>query len=87
MSFLSNLANNISKTFSMSSKEVDIYNTLTTTEDKNKRRKSKVVSFGDTKIIDVESYKTYNQLNELSLGEIEHHPIKCCGIQCKCEVF
>ncbi len=87
MSFLSNLANNISKTFSMSSKDVDIYNTLTTTEDKNKRRKSKVVSFGDTKIIDVESYKTYNQLNELSLEEIEHHRIKCCGIQCKCEVF
>ena len=87
MSFLSNLANNISKTFSMSSKDVDIYNTLTTTEDKNKRRKSKVVSFGDTKIIAVESYKTYNQLNELSLEEIEHHLIKCCGIQCKCEVF
>ena len=87
MSFLSNLANNISKTFSMSSKDVDIYNTLTTTEDKNKRRKCKVVSFGDTKIIDVESYKIYNQLNELSLEEIEHHRIKCCGIQYKCEVF
>ena len=63
------------------------YNTLSTTEDKNKTRKSKTVSFGDTKIIDVESYKVYNQLDELSLEDIERHHIRCCGNHCKCEIF
>ena len=87
MSLIYNLTSSISKTFSVNSKEVDIYNTLSTTEDKNKLRKSKSVSFGDTKIIDVESYKIYNQLNELSLEGIEHRHIRCYGYQCKCEII
>ena len=87
MSFFYNLTSSISKTFSVTSKDVDIYNTLSTTEDKNKTRKSKTVSFGDTEIIEVESYKLYNQLDELSLEDIERHHIRCCGNHCKCEIF
>ena len=86
MSFFDNFKDNILRTFTTSSKERDIYNNTTSTDDKSKHRKSKEVSFGDIKIIDVESYKLYNQLDEIYLEENDHFHIKCCDKSCKCEI-
>ena len=86
MSFFDNFKDSILRTFTTSSKERDIYNNTTSTDDKSKHRKSKEVSFGDIKIIDVESYKLYNQLDEIYLEEIDHFHIKCCDKSCKCEI-
>ena len=86
MSFFDNFKDSILRTFTTSSKEIDIYNNTTSTDDKSKHRKSKEVSFGDIKIIDVESYKLYNQLDEIYLEENDHFHIKCCDKSCKCEI-
>ena len=48
MPILYNLTSNISKTFSVTSKEIDINNSLSKTEGKTKLRKSEYASFGST---------------------------------------
>ena len=73
MPILYSLTSRISKSFSINTKEIDINNSLSKTEDKSKLRKSKYASLGSTKIINVGSYKIYNKLNELSFEDIEHH--------------
>ena len=86
MSFFYDLKDSLSKVFSLSSKEGDYYNTIDTDE-KDKIRKSKTVSFGEIHTIDVESYKLYNQSEELMFEDKENYEIKCCGINCKCGIY
>ncbi len=72
--------------FTISSKDEKIYNTISTDE---KGRLTEIpkksVSFGKVEVIEVESYKEYNQL-DLSY-EIEEGCIKRCGIYCNCKNF
>ena len=49
--------------------------------------KLKTVNFGDIEIVEVESYKKYNELDELSLEDNEIGCMKRCGIYCKCNLF
>ena len=77
MPILYSLTSRISKSFSINTKEIDINNSLSKTEGKSKLRKSKYASLVSTKIINVGSYKIYNQLNELSFEDIEHRHIRC----------
>ena len=86
MSFFLNLTKSFSKTISTASKEFDTNNTIST-EEKEKVRKTKVVSFGEIEIIDVESYKKYNQLNEIILEDRENSFLNCYGNFCNCGIF
>ena len=90
MSYLWSLTKSISKTLTGSS---DLYtstnfNTLST-EDRDKRKinKSKSVTFGEIQIIEVESYKKYNELDEINLEVEENGCMKKCGIYCKCGII
>ena len=69
--------------FSFSSKDEKTIST----EDRGKIRKSKSVTFGTIETIDVESYKKYNELDEMSLEDEEIGCMKKCGIYCKCNLF
>ena len=86
MSFFLNLTKSFSKTISTASKEFDTINTIST-EEKEKVRKTKVVNFGEIEIIDVESYKKYNQLNEIILEDRENCFLNCYGNFCICGIF
>ena len=61
------------------------FNTISTTE-KEKITKSKSVTFGNIEIIEVESYKKYNQLRILTFESIESTCFKACDY-CKCNIF
>ena len=73
--------------FTFSSKDEKVFNTLSTDE---KGRLTtipkKSVSFGKVEIIEVESYKEYNQL-DLSYEYIDDGCMKRCGIYCNCKNF
>ena len=93
MSFLWNLTSSFSKkfksnsqTFTISTKEGETYNTISS-EEKYRNTKTKGVKFNDIEIIDVESYKHYNKLDELYMEENERGCMKRCGQNCKCELF
>ena len=61
------------------------FNTISTIE-KLRLTKNKNVSFGKIEIIDVESYKKYNQITILSFESIESICNKSYE-ECKCDVF
>ena len=86
MSLFLSFTKSFSKTISTATKESDNINTISS-EDKEKVRKTKVVSFGEIEIIDVESYKKYNQLKELILEDKENCWIKCYDNFCNCGIF
>ena len=70
----------------ISSKDVRPFNTIESIE-KGRITKSKTVTFGEVEIVDVESYKKYNELNELSLEDKEIGCSKKCSIYCQCNIF
>ena len=86
MSFFLNLSKSFSKTISTASKELDNINTISS-EEKEKVRTKKVVSFGEIEIIDVESFKKYNQLDEIIFEDRENSCMECYGNFCNCEIF
>ena len=49
--------------------------------------KIKCVNFKDIEIIDVESYKKYNLLDDISLESNEDGCMDRCGVHCKCNLF
>ena len=61
------------------------FNTISTIE-KERISKSKTVTFGKIEIVDVESYKKYNQIHILTFESIESTCIKACE-SCKCIIF
>ena len=60
------------------------FNTISTIE-KLRLTKNKNVSFGKIEIIDVESYKKYNQIKILTFESIESNCLKACG-NCRCVI-
>ena len=60
-------------------------NTISTLE-KERISKNKTVSFGNVRIIEVESYKKYNKISILTFEKIESSCMKCCD-DCKCGIF
>ena len=94
MSYIWDFTKNLSKKitgstdyFTINSKDEKVYNTISTDE---KGRLTaipkKTVSFGKVEIIEVESYKEYNQL-DLSYEYIDDGCRKRCGIYCNCKNF
>lgn len=73
--------------FTISSKDEKVFNTISTDE---KGRLTaipkKKVSFGKVEVIEVESYKEYNQL-DLSYEYTDDGCMKRCGIYCNCKNF
>ena len=61
------------------------FNTISTIE-KLRLTKNKNVSFGKIEIIDVESYKKYNQIKILTFESIESNCIKACD-NCRCMII
>ena len=60
-------------------------NTISTVE-KERLTKDKTVSFKGIEIIEVESYKKYNQIPILSFESIESNCIKTYE-ECRCDIF
>ena len=89
MSYLWTLTKSISKKLTGSTEFLTLssnYNTIST-EEKDKGKIVKSVSFGEIEVIDVESYKKYNELDEISLENNEIGCMKRCGIYCQCEII
>ncbi len=87
MSFISNLSKNlIEKKFRVLHSSYDSRQTNITNEDKNKFCKIKSVYFNGVEIIDVESYKRYNQEGPVKLEAIENNIINDCKV-CNCSMF
>ena len=95
MSYIWNLTKSIStkltgssEFFTISSKDENGFNTISTNE---KGRLSsappKSVSFGEVTIIEVESYKYYNQLDLSDEIISEENCMSRCGTYCKCNIF
>ena len=61
------------------------FNTISTIE-KLRLTKNKNVSFGKIEIIDVESYKKYNQIKILTFESIESNCLKACD-NCRCIII
>ena len=61
------------------------FNTISTIE-KLRLTKNKNVSFGKIEIIDVESYKKYNQIKILTFESIESNCLKACD-NCRCVII
>ena len=73
--------------FTISSKDEGHFKTFSTQE-KGIITKSKTVTFGEVKVIDVESYKKYNELGGLIIEDKEIGCMKRCGIYCRnCNIF
>ena len=68
------------------------FNTISTIEklrltiEKLRLTKNKNVSFGKIEIIDVESYKKYNQIKILTFESIESNCLKACD-NCRCIII
>ena len=60
-------------------------NSISTIE-KPRINKSKTVSFKGIEIIEVESYKKYNEIKYLSLESLENNCMKSYE-ECKCDIF
>ena len=58
------------------------FNTISSIE-KERITKNKTVSFGNIEIIEVESYKKYNQIRILTFESIESTCMKACD-SCRC---
>ena len=77
-----------SNAFSTSSSNNEYaFNTISTEEKGRLTTQTKSVSFGPVEIVKVESYKKYNQLEELSYETIESGCMERCGAFCKCNIF
>ena len=61
------------------------YNTITTVE-KVRLTKSKTVTFRQIEIINVESYKKYNQIGYLTFESLENNCTRTCD-SCNCNIF
>ena len=61
------------------------FNTISTIE-KLRITKNKSVSFGKIEIVEVESYKKYNQIKILTFESIESNCIKACD-NCRCMII
>ncbi len=64
---------------------IDSRQTNTTTDEKPKLIKMKTVTFNGVEIIDVESYKEYNQMNVLQLESLEKNSNICK--ECNCTII
>ena len=65
--------------------KINDYNTISTVE-KERLTKSKTVTFRQIEIINVESYKKYNQIGYLTLESLEHNCSRTCDA-CNCNIF
>ena len=84
MSIIWELAKSFSKKFSTNTE----FRTISTKdEDTIKVKKAKTVNFRGIEIIDVESYKQYNLLDDLPVEPKENGCIENCGIECKCNII
>ena len=93
MSLILSIKKSISKQFTkstnfttISSKDDQQFNTIGSIK-KGRFTKSKTVTFGEIKIVDIESYKKYNELDDISLENKEIGCSKKCGIYCQCNIF
>ena len=93
MSYLLNITKRISKQFTgnsdfftISTKDEKNHPTISG-EEKGRLTKTKSVTFGDIEIVEVESYKKYNELDELSLEDKEIGCMKRCNIYCNCTIL
>ena len=84
LSKINNSSNEIF-TFSFAEEKNNDYNTISTIE-KVRFTKNKTVSFKHVEIINVESYKKYNQIGILSFESIENNCSKVCDT-CDCDIF
>ena len=89
MSYFWNLTKSFTKKFSdnseylsISTKNEKLYHTIST----GRVTKTKSVSFKGVEIIDVESYKQYNVLEDIPLEGNEYGCMKRCGIFCRCNI-
>ena len=64
---------------------IDSRQTNTTTDEKPKHIKMKTVTFNGVEIIDVESYKEYNQMTGLQLESLEKNSNICK--ECNCTII
>ena len=95
MSIIWNPTKNISKKLTSSSNAFStlssnneyVFNTISTEEKGRLTTQTKSVSFGPVEIVKVESYKKYNQLEEISYETTESGCMKCCGTFCQCNIF
>ena len=71
---------------SMADKIMDFNTNSTIDKEKERITKNKTVSFKGIEIIEVESYKKYNQIPFLSLESIENDCIKAYE-ECRCILF
>ena len=87
MSFIEKFSKDIKqrKTIASEHSSIDSRQTNITTDEKPKPNKNKKVYFIGVEIIDVESYKEYNQMNILKLESFENN-IKVCK-ECNCTMF
>ena len=84
MSIIWELAKSFSKKFSTNSE----FRTISTKdEDTIKVKKAKTVNFRGIEIIDVESYKQYNLLDDPPVETNDYGCIEHCGIECKCYIM
>ena len=79
------LSNDIIFSFISDEKNLD-FNTISTIEKDRTTKYNKSVSFKGIEIIEVESYKKYNQIPILTLESIEANCVKAYE-ECKCDIF
>ncbi len=62
------------------------YESSNLSEEKSDKNKQRKVTFNGVEIIEVESYKLYNQEGILTLETLEKNALNECKV-CKCKVF
>ena len=84
MSYIWELAKSFTKKFSSNSE----FRTISTRDEETiKVKKSKTVNFKGIEIIEVESYKQYNLLDDFPVESNEYGCIERCGVECKCNII
>ena len=94
MTCIWNLTKNISSKltgssdfFTISSKDEKALDTISTEKGRLSTGPAKSVSIGEIKIIEVESYKYYNQLDLTDEIISDENCMNRCGTYCKCNIF
>ena len=88
MSFAENYSKQLNKTkiTNIDSSSIDSKQTNISNDENLKQNKIKTVFFNSVEIIDVESYKKYNQEGILKIETIEKNCISECK-DCNCTIF
>ena len=87
MSFIVKLPKDSKRKSNVDYSSIESKKTNFTNNEKNKLNKIKIVSFnGGVEIIDVESYKIYNQLGTLKMEALEKNSVNECKV-CNCTIL